>query len=225
MPLQTGNFTGEEISATARALRKEYQKRALDAADVDGDPFKQFRVWFDQAVRSEIVEPNAMTLATATRAGVPGARTVLLKELTAEGFQFFTNYGSRKGGEIAENSRVALLFYWEALERQVRIDGRAEKLSRAESSAYFSQRPRSAQLGAWASEQSRPVAGRAELEQRYREAESRFDGKEVPCPEHWGGYLVRPELFEFWQGRPSRLHDRIEYTLSAGAWSIKRLSP
>ncbi|MEN9934183.1 MAG: hypothetical protein RLZZ387_762 [Chloroflexota bacterium] len=206
-------------------LRKEYTLRGLSRADVDPDPLRQFQVWFDQAVAAGLVEPNAMTLASATPAGRPSARVVLLKSFDAAGFVFFTNYESRKGAELLANPWAALAFYWPQLERQVRAEGRVAPVTPEESDAYFASRPLSARVGAWASAQSRAIESRADLEGRVAELEARFAGGEVPRPPHWGGFRVVPEVVEFWQGRPSRLHDRICYTWGDGGWAIERLSP
>ncbi|MFL6236745.1 MAG: pyridoxamine 5'-phosphate oxidase [Thermoanaerobaculia bacterium] len=206
-------------------VRREYGAVGLSEGDLAADPIAQLRVWLDQARDAYPEEFTAMTLATADREGGPSARVVLLKGLDERGLVFYTNYDSRKGRELAENPRAALVFYWPALDRQVRVEGTVERASREESEAYFLSRPLGSRLGAWASPQSRPIPGREDLERRLREAEERF-GEEVPLPESWGGYRVRPEAVEFWQGRPSRLHDRLRYSLSAGGgWRIERLAP
>lgn len=206
-------------------VRREYGAVGLSEGDLAEDPIEQLRAWLDQAREAYPEEFTAMTLATADREGRPSARVVLLKGIDERGLVFYTNYDSRKGQELAENPRAALVFYWPALDRQVRIEGAVERTSREESEAYFRSRPPGSRLGAWASPQSRPMAGREELERRLHEAEERF-GEEVPLPEAWGGYRVRPETVEFWQGRPSRLHDRLRYSRSAGGgWHIERLAP
>lgn len=198
----------------------------LHRRDLDPDPFRQFAAWFQAAAETKPVEPNAMTLATAGPSGRPSARTVLLKEHDARGFVFFTSYEGRKGQELAVNPQADLLFYWDQLARQVRIGGRVEKVSRAESEAYWRTRPRASQLGAWASHQSEPIADRETLEARYRAEEERYAGRDVPLPPAWGGYRLVPDRFEFWQGRAHRLHDRFRYTLrSGGQWLIERLCP
>ncbi len=210
------------------SLRREYRAAQLDVADVAPEPLEQFRHWFGDAMRAGEGEPNAMTLATASREGVPSARVVLLKGVEPGldgGFLFFTNYASDKGRAIAENPAVALVFYWHALERQVRVEGRAERVTREVSEAYFAQRPRGSQLGAWASPQSEKVASREVLEALLAEVEERFVGEEVPCPPAWGGYRVVPGRVEFWQGRESRLHDRLVYVREGTGWVISRLGP
>jgi len=206
-------------------VRREYGLAGLSEEDLAADPIAQLRLWLDQAREVYPEEFTSMTLATVDREGRPSARVVLLKGLDERGLVFYTNYDSRKGRELAENPRAALVFYWAALDRQVRIEGTVERTSREESAAYFISRPLGSRLGAWASPQSRPIAGRGELARRLREAGERF-GEAVPLPESWGGYRVRPETVEFWQGRPSRLHDRLRYSLSAGGgWRIERLAP
>lgn len=207
-------------------LRVDYGRASLDESDVRADAIEQFGVWFDEARAANVPEPNAMTLATVSPHGAPSARIVLLKDFDAGGFTFHTNYQSRKGRELEANPHAALCFFWQPLERQVRIEGQVERIGVAESEAYFRSRPRLAQLGAWVSQQSTPIASRAELERLNDELSKRFEGRDVPRPEHWGGLRVVPSAIEFWQGRPSRLHDRILYTRQANrTWSRQRLSP
>jgi pyridoxamine 5'-phosphate oxidase len=207
-------------------LRRDYARHSLSEHEVDRDPFRQFHVWFDEARAAETIEPNAMSLATATPAGVPSVRVVLLKEFDERGFVFFTDYRSRKGEEMAANPQAALCFWWGELQRQVRLQGRITKVSQAESEAYYRQRPRGSRLGAWASTQSSVIPSREQLESAIADLEQRYEGKEdIPLPDHWGGYRLQPVSFEFWQGRPSRLHDRIEYTRDGSAWTVRRLSP
>ncbi len=207
-------------------LRRDYAHSALDARDVNADPMRQFAAWFHEAQDAEILEPNAMTLCTCDTAGRPAGRIVLLKGFDAQGFVFFTNYTSHKAQQLEARPQAALVFYWDALERQVRITGTVEKVSREESEAYFRSRPRKSQLAAWISQQSRELESREALESRYAEIEAKYEGRDVPCPPFWGGYRVRPEELEFWQGRRSRLHDRIVYRRDGDAgWRIARLSP
>jgi len=198
----------------------------LDEGDVDTDPVTQFTRWFEQALAAHVPEPNAMTVATATRAGVPSARIVLLKGFDARGFVFYTNYEGRKGQELAENPVAALVFHWVELHRQVRITGAVEKVSREESDAYFQSRPRGSRLGAWTSKQSSVLDGRAPLEARLAELTVQFGAGDIPLPPFWGGYRVIANAVEFWQGRPSRLHDRLRYARQPDdTWRIERLSP
>ena len=210
----------------AQSLRREYLRTELLETNVHPDPVEQFRRWFEEALSADLHEPNAMTIATATRDGRPSARVVLLKGFNERGFVFHTNYEGRKGRELEANPNCALAFYWGELERQVRIEGRATRVPDKESDAYFANRPRGSQLGAWASEQSRPVEDRTELERRLKELEEEYEGLEIPRPSFWGGFRVEPERMEFWQGRENRLHDRLLYSESGGgAWKIQRLQP
>jgi pyridoxamine 5'-phosphate oxidase len=204
----------------------EARHRGLFEADMHVNPIEQFRLWFDEAMAGGLHEPGAMTLATATTAAVPAARLVLLRGFDERGFTFHSNRVSRKGRELAENPRAALVLYWEKLERQVRIEGRVELISDEESDAYFRTRPRGSQLSAWASSQSEVIPGRADLDREMDELTARYAGREVPRPPYWGGYRVVPHSIEFWQGRPNRMHDRLRYMRQAdGAWRLERLSP
>jgi len=209
-------------------LRREYAREALNRDQVADDPIAQFREWFAAARDAEVHEPNAMTLATAAPDGTPSARVVLLKGVDERGFQFYTNYDSRKGTELDQNPHAALVFWWAPLERQVRIEGTVERLPNEESTAYFHSRPRGSQLGAWASPQSRVVESRAVLEENLEAVEDEYEDETVPRPSHWGGYVVRPTQIEFWQGRPNRLHDRLRYRrpdAESRDWTLDRLAP
>jgi pyridoxamine 5'-phosphate oxidase len=207
-------------------LRKEYMRETLSEHDVDRDPFQQFGKWWTEALESGIEEANAMTLATATPEGLPTARIVLIKGYDRNGFVFFTNYESRKGKELLENPHACLLFFWSALERQVRIEGICEKVSEEESDNYFHSRPEGSRIGAWVSPQSQVIGGREVLDEKLNEITAQYSDGAIPRPPHWGGYVVVPRVIEFWQGRPSRLHDRIRYSLDAsGTWKIERLAP
>jgi pyridoxamine 5'-phosphate oxidase len=210
---------------TLADLRREYASRALTEADALDDPIQQFSVWFGEALKSELLDTNAMTLATASRDGAPSARIVLLKGFDDAGFVFFTNYESAKARDLEGNPQACLLLFWAALERQVRISGRVSKTPSKESETYFQSRPFESQIGAWASAQSRSLDGRAALEARYAELAAKYAGGPVPLPPFWGGYRVQPDAIEFWQGRKSRLHDRLLYTKRDGAWRRSRLAP
>jgi pyridoxamine 5'-phosphate oxidase len=207
-------------------LRKVYQLKSLEEKEVSEDPLKQFESWWQDAINACAEEPNAMTLATCSGSGKPSARIVLLKGISENGFVFFTNYRSRKAQEIKENSLVALVFFWKELERQIRIEGKVKKVSGKESDEYFSVRPRASQLGAWSSPQSSVIESADFLQENMKKFQDQFHSKEVPRPGFWGGYLVEPDLIEFWQGRPGRLHDRLQYSIEKnGAWKLQRLAP
>lgn len=206
-------------------IRKDYKQLSLDESDVSKEPIAQFARWWDEAVNSQLDEVNAMTLATATASGKPSARIVLLKGFDENGFVFFTNYNSHKAAEIANNPFVSLVFFWKELERQVRIEGTIQKVAAEESDTYFNSRPVGSRIGAWASPQSKVIASREIIEENVRALEKKFENTSIERPEHWGGYIVKPELVEFWQGRPSRLHDRIQYRANKEGWVIERLAP
>lgn len=207
-------------------IRKDYSKKMLQETDVHADAIEQFKTWWTEAVDSAIDEVNAMTLATASAQGKPSARVVLLKGFNESGFIFFTNYHSQKASEIEENPRVSLVFFWKELERQVRIDGTIKKITAEDSDEYFYSRPVESRIGAWASPQSKVIASRKVIEENVVELEKSFAGKMIDRPPHWGGYIVKPAVIEFWQGRSSRLHDRLQYSLNEmGQWEIKRLAP
>jgi pyridoxamine 5'-phosphate oxidase len=206
-------------------LRQNYTQAGLLESDIVANPFEQFRLWFDQAVAADILEPNAMTIATVTAEGKPSARIVLLKDLDDRGFVFYTNYRSQKGVELQHCPYAALVFLWGDLERQVRIEGKVELVSEAEATGYFHSRPINSQLGAWASDQSVVIADRAVLEQKIHQLATEYQDTVIPKPAHWGGFRVIPQEIEFWQGRPSRLHDRLRYQLVAGEWRVERLAP
>ena len=206
-------------------LRRNYTQAGLLESDVVANPYQQFKLWFEQAIAADILEPNAMTVATVTAEGKPSARIVLLKGFDDRGFVFYTNYNSQKGIELQNCPYAALVFLWGDLERQVRIEGKVEFVSESEATGYFHSRPASSQLGAWASEQSAIIEDRSVLEQRLQQLETQYQDREIPKPPHWGGVRVIPQEIEFWQGRPSRLHDRLRYQLVAGEWQIDRLAP
>ena len=219
--IQTLNMIGSIAD-----IRKNYSQERLSEKDAEANPMQQFSKWWDEAMASEIDEVNAMTLATASSDGVPSARIVLLKGYDTTGFTFFTNYSSFKGQQLAENPKACLVFFWKELERQVRITGLIEKISSAASDEYFSSRPAGSQIGALASPQSQVIESREWLDNHYKDLENKLEGKQLQRPSHWGGYIVKPVIIEFWQGRPSRLHDRLQYILMQdGEWKIERLAP
>lgn len=206
-------------------LRRSYSLKELDEKSVFTDPIEQFAVWMKEAIDAKLLEPNAMILSTSDKNGIPASRTVLLKEFNKAGFVFFTNYESEKSKQMKQNPNAALLFLWNELERQVRINGKVETVSKEDSKKYFHSRPRESQLGAWASKQSSILENRDVLVKRFEEAKEKFDGKEIPLPPFWGGFRLIPNKIEFWQGRQNRLHDRIRYRLEIKKWIIERLSP
>lgn len=214
------------VTTDLTGIRKDYRLQSLLEKDVDDDPIKQFEIWWQQATESGIDEPNAMTLATSSTSGKPSARIVLLKGIKEDGFVFFTNYDSRKGKQIKDNPYVSLVFFWKELERQVSIEGGIKKISDEESDEYFSTRPPESRIGAWSSPQSEVIQNREVLEKNVSDYTSRFKSQNIPRPPNWGGYIVKPNLVEFWQGRPGRLHDRLQYTINEKAyWKIERLAP
>ncbi len=209
----------------AESLRREYTGREITIRSMSADPFVQFREWYRDAEANEVVEANAMCLGTVSPDGIPSSRIVLLKGFGNDGFVFFTNYESRKARELEEAGNVSLLFFWPAMSRQVRICGSGSRTSREESATYFASRPRGSQLSAWTSRQSSEVETREELVREYNKLKLKYDGQEIPCPPFWGGFRVIPDTFEFWQGQPDRLHDRIAYSRQNDSWDVKRLSP
>ena len=214
------------MTTTIAEIRKDYSSKSLLEGDVAADPIKQFETWWNEALNAKIDEANAMTLATASSDGFPSARIVLLKGFNESGFMFFTNYKSFKGTQLEENPKACLVFFWKELERQVRITGVVQKASNGASDAYFKSRPFESQVGAWVSPQSQVIESRGWLQLNYDKLFSENDKRDLQRPAHWGGYLVKPVIIEFWQGRPGRLHDRIQYTLEeSGDWKIERLAP
>jgi pyridoxamine 5'-phosphate oxidase len=214
------------MKASIADLRKEYSSQSLLESNVSADAMQQFETWWQQAVESQIDEPNAMTLATASSDGMPSARVVLLKGFDKNGFVFYTNYKSFKAMQLEENPKACLIFFWKELERQVRIVGLVKKVPAEESDAYFKSRPLGSRIGAWTSPQSQVIADRHWLDNHYLETAERLKDQDIPRPDHWGGYLIQPVIMEFWQGRPSRLHDRLQYTLKDdGTWKLERLAP
>lgn len=215
----------EDLRLYINSLRHDFSKQILTEQDVNLDAILQFEKWFKEAVDSKVNEPNAMTVSTATKDGIPSSRILLLRNFSDGGFVFYTNYNSRKGVEMDANPNCALLFFWPELERQVRIEGTIHKQTKMESDIYFETRPRGSKLGAWTSEQSKIIGSRSVLEQKYERISEKFPTELVPRPENWGGYILKPKSIEFWQGRPSRLHDRILYRFENAAWKIQRLAP
>lgn len=222
----SGQIQGKSLRQLVSNFRNEYLSDGIDEQQLKSNPIDQFEVWLNEAVKNRLREPNAMYLSTATSEGKPSGRVVLLKGFNEQGFIFYTNFGSRKAQDLEENPHTALTFLWMELYKQVRIEGIVQRVSDEEADRYFASRPRESQIGAWASQQSEPIASRALLEQQQRDAEKRFEGQPVPRPENWGGYLVKPQKAEFWLGRAGRLHDRIVYELQPdNSWKWHRLSP
>lgn len=215
----------KDLRLYINSLRHDFAKQTLDERDVHIDPVLQFEKWFKEAVDAHVNEPNAMTVCTASKDGKPSARILLLRNFNEDGFVFYTNYTSRKGSEILDNPNCALLFFWPELERQVRIEGVLQKQTAEESDLYFKTRPRGSKLGAWTSEQSKVISSRDVLDKEYEILSKKYPGEDIPRPPYWGGFLLKPVSIEFWQGRPSRLHDRILYTKENGNWKIERLAP
>lgn len=214
------------VAKSLENMRREYSGQELSESNVSPDPLRQFGIWFEEAIRAEVPDPHAMALATVSEEGMPSVRFVLLRGLEMDGFTFYTNYESRKAQELRANANAALAFFWQELDRQIRIEGEIAKVAESQSDKYFASRPRASQIAAWASNQSTVISGRDELDRRFREIESKFDGQPVPRPGNWGGFNLKPRSIEFWQGRPGRLHDRILYTLTGDdRWEIKRLAP
>jgi pyridoxamine 5'-phosphate oxidase len=215
----------KDINKHIHSLRKDYVLHSLEEKNLSPSPVVQFHEWMDYAIQAGVPEANAVHLSTVSSEGRPSSRIVLLREFSEEGLVFYTNYQSRKGSHISENPYVAVTLFWPELERQVRVEGRAEKIDESKSDSYFHSRPLESRLGAWASRQSQTLESREQLEKTMLEVQQRYEGTEIPRPAHWGGYLIRPDYFEFWQGRANRLHDRISYTLENGSWRISRLFP
>ena len=214
-----------DIKNFVTTIRRDYSQKLFDEDSALENPFEQFEIWLSEAIAANVFEPNAMVLATANKQGKPTSRIVLLRGFDAEGFTFFTNYDSRKSKEIEGNPQASLLFFWAEIERQVRIDGVASKTAPEVSDSYFATRPRASQIGAWISPQSEVIENRGILEKKYAETAKQWEGKVIQRPPNWGGFVVKPEIFEFWQGRESRLHDRLVYTKAETGWEIKRLAP
>ncbi|MDF1672918.1 MAG: pyridoxamine 5'-phosphate oxidase [Vicingaceae bacterium] len=215
----------EDVQNYLNEIRRDFSGKPLDEQSVKKNPIEQFDVWFEEAVDAQLLDPYAMSITTVSEDGQPSTRIVYMRGINEDGFVFYTNYSSNKGQNLENNSKIALNFFWGALERQIRVEGIAEKVTEAVSDAYFNNRPRESQIGAWASNQSTLIKNREELEERVAFYTDKFKGVDVPRPPHWGGYLVRPFEVEFWQGRPSRLHDRIVYSKNQSVWKLSRLAP
>jgi len=215
----------EEFRNYISSVRRDFADQEINRDELPDSPYPFFEKWFNEAVTSKILDPYAMVISTASSVGNPSTRVVYMRDLSEDGLIFYTNYNSSKGIDIDENPKASTLFFWGELERQIRIQGHVKKVSNVQSDSYFSKRPRASQIGAWASNQSNEISSREELEQKVKEFEQKFSGIDVPRPPHWGGYIISPSSFEFWQGRPSRLHDRFLYSKEGDLWKIKRLSP
>lgn len=221
-----GTVAMEEIANYLNSIRRDFAKKELDRSAISEDPFQQFATWLEEAVQSQILDPQSMVLCTADADGKPSSRVVYMRGLEPDGLLFYTNYNSKKGQDMAANDAVSLLFFWPEVERQIRMEGRVQQISTEASDAYFNARPRESKIGAWASQQSESIDSREALQAAYADYEKQFEGKEVQRPPHWGGYKVVIDFFEFWQGRPSRLHDRLSYEkMESGGWTIQRLNP
>lgn len=215
----------EDLRNYINNIRRDFSSKQLDESTVGKDPYKLFGQWFEEAVGSQILDPYAMVISTVSKENKPSSRVVYLRDISENGLVFYTNYESHKGNDLESNPNISILFFWVELERQIRIDGKVSVLDPAKSDLYFSGRPRESQIGAWTSDQSRIIESRKFLEDRYKEFEAKFENKKVDRPKHWGGYLIEPTSFEFWQGRPSRLHDRVKFLHSGSDWKIVRLAP
>ncbi|GAB4248232.1 MAG: pyridoxamine 5'-phosphate oxidase [Vicingaceae bacterium] len=215
----------EEINSYINSIRRDFADKPLNEASVALNPFKQFEIWFEEAVGAQLLDPYAMNLCTVDKNGCPSVRTVYMRGISEEGIVFYTNYNSKKAKDISANPHVAVNFLWQPLDRQIRMEGIAQKVNAKTSDEYFKNRPRESQIGAWASNQSEEIKSREELIEKVKYYEKKFEGKDVPRPEHWGGFLIKLKKIEFWQGRPNRLHDRIVYLNQNSSWIIKRLNP
>ncbi len=215
----------EDLRNYINNIRRDFSSKQLDESTVGNDPYKLFGQWFEEAVGSQILDPYAMVISTVSKENKPSTRVVYLRDISENGLVFYTNYESQKGNDLESNPNVSILFFWVELDRQIRIEGKVSVLDPTKSDLYFSGRPRESQIGAWASDQSRIIESRKFLEDRYKDFEAKFENKNVDRPKHWGGYLVEPTSFEFWQGRPSRLHDRVKFLRSDSNWKIVRLAP